>query len=87
MQNRSCLDDKEIRELVRIAKIIEEHYGCPQDIEWAIDKDESLPENVFIVQSRPETVWSQKKRGPIIGGKSGYELLMERAMESVKINP
>jgi len=87
MQNRSCLDDQEIRELVRIAKIIEEHYGCPQDIEWAIDKDVPLPENVFIVQSRPETVWSQKKREPIIGGKSGYELLMERAMGSVKIGP
>lgn len=87
MQNRSCLDDQEIRELVRIAKIIEGHYGCPQDIEWAIDKDLSLPENIFIVQSRPETVWSQKKREPIIGGKSGYELLMERAMGSVKISP
>jgi pyruvate,water dikinase len=87
MQNESCIDDQEIRELVRIAKIIEEHYGCPQDIEWAIDKDLPLPEKIFIVQSRPETVWSQKKREPIMGGKSGYELLMERAMGSVKVGP
>ncbi|HIE14156.1 TPA: phosphoenolpyruvate synthase, partial [Candidatus Bathyarchaeota archaeon] len=41
-------------------KRIEEHYGRPQDIEWAIDKDLSFPENIFIVQSRPETVWSVK---------------------------
>ena len=33
MQNKPCMDDGEIRELVRIAKRIEEHYGCPQDIE------------------------------------------------------
>ncbi len=85
MQGRPCLNDEEIRELVKIGKIIEEHYGCPQDIEWAIDGDLPLPENIFIVQSRPETVWSQKKRAPVIGGKSAYELLMEKAMGSVRI--
>jgi len=85
MQNKPCMDDREIRELVTIAKRIEEHYGCPQDIEWAIDKDIPFPENVFIVQSRPETVWSQRKKEPIIGKKSGYELLMERALRPTKV--
>jgi len=86
MQCKCCLDDQEIKDLVRIAKIIEEHYGCPQDIEWAIDKDIAFPENIFIVQSRPETVWSQRKKEPVIGKKSGYELLMERAMKRIKIS-
>jgi pyruvate,water dikinase len=85
MQCKCCLDDQEIKELVRIAKIIEEHYGCPQDIEWAIDKELTFPGNMFIVQSRPETVWSQGKKEPVIGKKSGYELLMERAMKRIKI--
>ena len=85
MQNKSCLDDKEIKELVGIAKRIEEHYGCPQDIEWAIDKGLSFPENIFTVQSRPETVWSQRRKEPIIGKKSVYELLMEKALTSIKI--
>ena len=85
MQTKPCMDDREIRELVRIAKRIEEHYGCPQDIEWAIDKDVSFPENVFIVQSRPETVWSQRQKEPIIGKKSGYELLMEKALAPTKV--
>jgi len=85
MQCKCCLDDEEIRELVRIARIIEEHYGCHQDIEWAIDKDISFPESVFIVQSRPETVWSQRQTAPVIGKKSGYQLLMERAMKRIKI--
>ena len=86
MQCKCCLDDQEIKELVRIAKIIEEHYGCPQDIEWVIDKGLAFPENIFIVQSRPETVWSQRKKEPVIGKKSGYELLMERAMKRIKIS-
>ena len=48
------------------------------DIEWAIDKDLDFPENIFIVQARPETVWSQRKSKSVIGGKSGYQLLMEQ---------
>jgi pyruvate,water dikinase len=84
-QNTPCIDDQEIKELVRVAKQIEDHYGSPQDIEWAIDKDFSFPENIFIVQSRPETVWSQRPKEPVLGGKSAYEMLMEKAMTTVKI--
>ncbi|HDM27030.1 MAG TPA: phosphoenolpyruvate synthase, partial [Candidatus Bathyarchaeota archaeon] len=58
-----CLTDEEIIKLAELAKRIEQHYGRPQDIEWAIDRDLPFPENVFIVQSRPETVWSVKKAG------------------------
>ena len=39
MQCICCLEDKEIKELVTMAKNIEAHYGTPMDIEWAIDKD------------------------------------------------
>jgi pyruvate,water dikinase len=60
-QEQPCLTDKEIKRLAEIARTIEEHYGKAQDIEFAIDRDLSFPENVFIVQSRPETVWSAKK--------------------------
>ena len=85
MQSKCCLDDREIKELVKIAKEIEKHYGRAMDIEWAIDKDFSFPENIFIVQARPETVWSQRKKEPVIGKKSGYQLLMEQAMKRIKI--
>jgi pyruvate,water dikinase len=86
MQSKCCMDDQEIKELVRIAKIIEEHYGRAMDIEWAIDKDFSFPESVFIVQARPETVWSQREKESVIGKKSGYQLLMEQAMKRIKIS-
>ena len=84
-QCECCLDDTEIKKLVTTAKTIESYYGCPQDIEWAIDKDLPFPENIFIVQSRPETVWSQRKMEPIIGKKSGYQLLMEKAMSRITL--
>ncbi|HDN63274.1 MAG TPA: phosphoenolpyruvate synthase [Candidatus Bathyarchaeota archaeon] len=60
-RKQPCLTDEEILKLAELAIRIEKHYGGrPQDIEWAIDKDMEFPENVFIVQSRPETVWSTK---------------------------
>ncbi len=84
-QQECSLEDKEILELVRVAKEIEKHYGMPMDIEWAIDRDIPFPDNIFIVQARPETVWSQKKKESVIGGKSGYQLLMEQAMKRIKL--
>jgi len=60
-QEQSCLSDEEILKLAELAKLIEQHYGKAQDIEWAIDGDLPFPDNIFIVQSRPETVWSVKR--------------------------
>ncbi len=59
-QKVTCMTDEEIFTLAELAKRIEIHYGKPMDIEWAIDQDLSFPQNVFIVQARPETVWSSK---------------------------
>ncbi|MFN3383452.1 MAG: pyruvate, water dikinase [Archaeoglobaceae archaeon] len=44
------LSDEEIKRLVDLGELIEEHYGKPQDVEWAIEGGE-----VYIVQSRPVT--------------------------------
>ncbi|MBN1227402.1 MAG: hypothetical protein JXA79_10450 [Deltaproteobacteria bacterium] len=85
MQNKSCLNAQEIIELAKIANNIESIYGRPMDIEWAIDDDLPYPENIFVVQARPETVWSRKTKNSVIGKKSGYQLLMEQAMKRIKI--
>jgi pyruvate,water dikinase len=58
---RLCLEPAEIASLVELARRVEAHYGRHQDLEWAIDR--RLGE-VFLLQSRPETVWSQKPRTP-----------------------
>ncbi len=84
-QTVPCMGDQELMELVKVAKRIEDHYGCAMDIEWAIDHDLPFPENVLIVQSRPETVWSQKRSEPVLGKKSGYELLMEKALNPLRL--
>jgi pyruvate,water dikinase len=81
-----CIEDQEILELARYAKRVEGYYGCPQDIEWAIDKQKPFPLNIFMVQSRPETIWSQQKKEPVLGKKSAYELLMEKALTRIKIS-
>jgi pyruvate,water dikinase len=54
------LSDDEIAELVGIARRVEAHYGSPQDIEWAVSRSAGPGENVFLLQSRPETVWAAK---------------------------
>ena len=85
MQCTCCLTDNEIKILVRAAKNIENHYGRPMDIEWAIDQDIPYPENIFIVQARPETVWSQREAKSVLGKKTGRQLLLEQAMKRIKI--
>jgi len=44
------MKDSEIIKLAELGMKIEKHYGCPQDIEWCMDRKE-----LFIVQSRPIT--------------------------------
>lgn len=57
-QLKFSLNDKEILQLADWAVLVEEHYGKPQDIEFA--KDGRTGE-LFIVQSRPETVHGQAR--------------------------
>ncbi len=59
-QKEPCVTDEEIVRLAELANLIERHYKKAMDIEWAIDKDLSFPKNMFVVQARPETVWSGK---------------------------
>jgi len=61
-QRVQSLIDDEITELAWMGKQIEKHYGCPMDIEWAVDKDLPSGGNIFILQARSETVWSRKSR-------------------------
>ena len=62
--------DEDLIAIAMLARRAEKHYGCPQDIEWAIDRHLPTGENVVMLQSRPETVWSQKPREPV--AKSAY---------------
>jgi len=56
---RFSLTDHDIEELARQALTIEQHYGCPMDIEWGKDGNTG---QLFILQARPETVQSRTGR-------------------------
>lgn len=55
---RFSLTDAQVEALAGQALIIEQHYGRPMDIEWALD---GLDGQLYIVQARPETVESRAR--------------------------
>ena len=70
-QTQASLTDEEVIAVAKMARICEKHYGSPQDVEWAIDANLPDGDNVVLLQSRPETVWSQKARRTVSTGMSG----------------
>jgi len=56
-----CLSDEEAKEIGRLGKILETHFGVPQDVEWAIDQDLKYSESVILLQTRPEVIAQQKE--------------------------
>jgi pyruvate,water dikinase len=52
------LEDQEILTLARWACIVERHYRCPMDMEWAKDGESG---ELFLVQARPETFQSRRE--------------------------
>ncbi|MGO9930223.1 MAG: PEP/pyruvate-binding domain-containing protein [Steroidobacteraceae bacterium] len=58
LRREPCLSDQELDALRTIGRQVERHYGRPQDIEWAIDRQ---TREILLLQSRPETVWSNKE--------------------------
>lgn len=56
-----CLSEEEAQEIGRLGKLLEAHFDVPQDTEWAIDDDLRFPENVILLQTRPEVIAQQKK--------------------------
>lgn len=58
----ACLSDAELQALRQIGRKVERHYGRPQDIEWAVEHGSN---EILLLQSRPETVWSAKEAAPV----------------------
>jgi len=58
MQRKFALTDDDLMILGKQVFLIEQHYRCPVDVEWAKD---GITGKLYILQARPETVMSQKK--------------------------
>jgi phosphoenolpyruvate synthase/pyruvate phosphate dikinase len=77
-QELPCLSDEEVVEIASLGKRMERALGHPQDIEWAIGPGVAGAREVFLLQTRPETVWSQKPRDvPAVAGSSALEQVMQ----------
>jgi phosphoenolpyruvate synthase/pyruvate phosphate dikinase len=62
---RPCLRDEEVMWLAEVGKQVERALGCPQDIEWAIGPGPGGERHLYLLQSRPETVWSRRPTAPV----------------------
>ena len=82
-QTQACMTDDEVIAVAHMARICERHYGSPQDVEWAIDANLLAPDNIVLLQSRPETVWSQKKRRTVAPGGSFMDSIVATLVSPV----
>jgi rifampicin phosphotransferase len=62
---RPALDDPTAEAVARLGRQIEESFGQPMDVEWAVDADDQ----VQLLQARPETVWSNRPPVEATDGK------------------
>lgn len=94
--NRYSITDDQVKTLAKWGMLIEQHYGKPMDIEWALDESDN---KLYIVQARAETVQSRKnvnmieeykldEEGPVIarGTSVGNKIGVGRASRIMSVN-
>lgn len=74
-----CLTEEEVKRLAQFAISLENHFGSPQDIEWAIGKDNQL----YILQSRPLRI-APKEIKPIPTRFPGRTILIDKGVIACK---
>ena len=61
LRQKPSLTNKQLRNLARYAVLLEEHYACPQDIEWVVDQKGKL----LLLQTRPLQVQAIQPGTPL----------------------
>ncbi|MBF0519856.1 MAG: hypothetical protein HQK92_09045 [Nitrospirae bacterium] len=75
-----CLSDSLVKMLSQYAATLEEHFKSPQDIEWAVDKND----RIFILQSRPLAIVSRKPSKTVPTNIKGYTLITHKGVGAYK---
>jgi phosphoenolpyruvate synthase/pyruvate phosphate dikinase len=76
-----ALTDAEIVALARLGRAVERAHRGAQDIEWAIGPGRNGEREIFLLQTRPETVWSRRPRAPIADPN---EPILERMLRAMR---
>lgn len=72
-QDAPCLNPEQVEVLARYALKLEAHYGGPQDVEWALDRQGAL----FVLQTRP--LREERREGRFEApALVGYPILVEK---------
>lgn len=81
LQNISCLTEKQLMILANYAHTLESHFHRPQDIEWAVDRDD----NIYILQTRPLKVLSRPSKPKSVPTRvEGYNILIDKGTIACK---
>ncbi len=75
-----CLTEEQIRTLSKYALAIEEHYGCPQEIEWVIGKDDQI----YIMQTRPLRILSKEQIKALPSRIEKYNIIIDKGIIACK---
>lgn len=59
--SKYCLSDSEAKTIATFGKKLETHFGSPQDVEWAIEKNSESSSSVILLQTRPAVIIKQKE--------------------------
>jgi pyruvate,water dikinase len=81
-----CLSDEEVIALAELGHRLHAAEGAPQDIEWALDARLDFPENLMIVQRRPETVHSQKRKAPVAAAGGAMSWIASTLIKGHKLD-
>jgi pyruvate,water dikinase len=79
------LTDDEIKAIAKLARQAEKHFGRPQDVEWAVTVNADGVPSIHLLQSRPETVWSNKPRQVSQGVHTGVEGVVSNLLRPVQV--
>jgi len=72
-QERPCLSPEQMRILAEYAVKLEEHFRCPQDIEWSLDRDGRL----LVLQTRSLHLERHVREARRMPRVEGFEVLLE----------
>ena len=71
-----CLQEEQVKALVELGNRVKEHFGLPQDIEWAL----SAQGRIYLMQARPLRVSRQLKADYLPPQIKGAELLLSNGI-------